>query len=152
MNYSHVQQLKPSDFRRYCGVSLQVFSRLANMLRPHLPQPGQRGGQPSFSIEDQLLITLEYWREYRTYFHMAQSWDTCESTIYRIVQRVEAALSAIDDCHLPGKKRLEQLQSGLELVVVDVMETPIERPQKNNGLTIAARRNDTPSNPNSSSS
>ncbi|MEH2211389.1 MAG: transposase family protein [Nostoc sp.] len=25
-------------------------------------------------MEDQLLMTLEYWREYRTYFHIGQSW------------------------------------------------------------------------------
>ena len=130
MNYARLQTLKASDFRRYCGVSPAVFAKLVGILRPHLPQTGQRGGQPSFCVEDQLLITLEYWREYRTYFHLAQSWETSESTICRIVQRVEAVLSASDECHLPGKQRLGQPQSGLKLVVVDVTETPIERPKK----------------------
>ena len=138
MNYARLQTLKASDFRRYCGVSLEIFAKLAGIVRPHLPQTGQRGGQPSFCVEDQLLITLEYWREYRTYFHLAQSWETSESTLCRIVQRVEAVLSASEQCHLPGKKCLEQPQSGWEFVVVDVMETPLERPQKNSDITTAA--------------
>ncbi len=151
MNYARLQTLTASDFRRYCGVSPEVFIKLVGSLQAHLPQTGQRGGQPSFSIEDQLLITLEYWREYRTYFHLAQSWETSEATICRTIGRVEAALSASDDCHLPGQKRLEHPQSGLELVVVDVMETPIERPQKNSDATTVANKNNILSSPNSSS-
>ncbi|WP_413773936.1 helix-turn-helix domain-containing protein [Nostoc sp. MG11] len=32
------------------------------------------------SLEEQLLMTLEYWREYRTYFHIGQSWGVNEYT------------------------------------------------------------------------
>ncbi|HAJ64425.1 MAG TPA: hypothetical protein DCP31_38650, partial [Cyanobacteria bacterium UBA8543] len=27
-------------------------------------------------------MTLEYWREYRTYFHIGQSWGVTESTAW----------------------------------------------------------------------
>jgi hypothetical protein len=38
------------------------------------------GGKPNtLSIEDQLLMMLEYWREYRTYFHIAQSYGPSET-------------------------------------------------------------------------
>ncbi|MFM7906435.1 MAG: transposase family protein [Microcystis sp.] len=40
----------------------------------------------------QLLITSEYWREYRTYFHLGNSWGINESTAYRIVRKVENIL------------------------------------------------------------
>ncbi len=41
----------------------------------------KKTGRPSkLSTEDQLLITLEYWREYRTYFHLGNSWGVNEST------------------------------------------------------------------------
>ena len=62
---------------------------MVSTLKQELPTPRNRGGQPKLSIEDQLLITLEYWREYRTYFHIAQSWGVHESTICRTVHRVE---------------------------------------------------------------
>ena len=36
---------------------------MVSTLRQELPTSRNRGGQPKLSIEDQLLITLEYWRE-----------------------------------------------------------------------------------------
>lgn len=38
-------------------------------------------GKPNkLTTENQVLMTLEYLREYRTYFHIAQSWGVNEST------------------------------------------------------------------------
>jgi len=34
-------------------------------------------------LEDRLLMTLEYLREYRTYFHLGQSYGLSESACYR---------------------------------------------------------------------
>jgi len=55
---------------------------------------------------DQLLITLEYWREYRTYFLLGNSWGINESTAYRIVRKVENILIKSGLFNLPGKKAL----------------------------------------------
>ena len=82
------------------------------------------------SLEDQLLLTLEYWREYRTYFHVGQSWGVNESTAYRIVRNIENALSQSRAFSLPGKKQLQGSESEIKVVVVDVTESPIERPKK----------------------
>lgn len=131
MGYDQLKDLKPADFRRYCGLQRQTFDQLVNDLRPHLPKARQRGGQPSFSAEDQLLITLEYWREYRTFFHLSVSWGTSEATICRTVRRVEDRLAQLGYAHLRGKKALQE-DGDLEgkLVAIDVSESPIERPQK----------------------
>ncbi len=49
-----------------------------------------RGGRKSkLSIENMLLLTLEYMREYRTYFHINQSYDVRESSAYKAVQWIE---------------------------------------------------------------
>ena len=88
-------------------------------------------GRPSkLSIEEQVLITLEYLREYRTYFHIAQSWGVNESTAYRIIRKVEDCLIQSGDFRLPGKKKLLEGEHEIEVVVVDVTESPIERPKK----------------------
>ncbi len=88
-------------------------------------------GRPSkLSIENQLLMTLEYWREYRTYFHIGQTWGVNESTAYRIVRKIEDRLVSSRAFTLPGKKKLQQSSYKLEVVVVDVTETPVERPKK----------------------
>ncbi len=46
--------------------------------------------------------------------------------------------------HLPSvrKKKLQQFSYQLEVVVVDVTETPIERPKKNKNSSTVAKRKD----------
>ncbi|WP_223280408.1 helix-turn-helix domain-containing protein, partial [Nostoc sp. PA-18-2419] len=44
-----------------------------------------RGYPNKLSLEDQALVCLQYWREYRTYFHIASEWEISESTVCRIV-------------------------------------------------------------------
>lgn len=70
-------------------------------------QTKQKPGRSSFlSVANQILVTLQYWWEYRTYFHIAQDWDVSESTVCRIVQTVETTLIRSSRFRLPGKKRL----------------------------------------------
>lgn len=82
------------------------------------------------SLEDQLLMTLEYWREYRTDCHIGQSWGVNESTAYRIIRKIEDTLVSSRAFSLPSKNKLQKFEYQVEVVVVDVTETPIERPQK----------------------
>jgi hypothetical protein len=66
MLYEELQQLPPPAFKRACGVSRQTFSAMVAVLQPQLERQGKRGGQNQLSVADQLLMTLQYWREYRT--------------------------------------------------------------------------------------
>lgn len=75
-------------------------------------------------------MRLEYLREYRTYFHIGQSWGINESTAYRIIRKVENILSQSRAFSLPGKKQLSASEYAIEVVVVDVTESQIERPKK----------------------
>ncbi|BAZ70221.1 transposase IS5 family protein [Fischerella sp. NIES-4106] len=81
-------------------------------------------------MEDHLLIALEYWREYRTYFHISKSWGIHESTVCRIVRKVENILIKSGAFRLPGKRELNQRAYEWKVLVVDVTETPVERPKK----------------------
>ena len=69
MTYETLKNMKPAAFKRRCGVHRDTFDKMVNILRPHLDRKGKRGGQCKLSVEDQLLISLEYWQEYRTLFH-----------------------------------------------------------------------------------
>ena len=89
-------------------------------------------------------MTLEYWREYRTYFHIGQSWGVTESTACRIIQKIENIISQSRVFSLPGKKRLQESDSAIDVVVIDVTETPIERPEKNKKTFLAGKRRDIP--------
>lgn len=140
MTYEQVKNLKPEDFKRLCGVRPETFTQMVEAVQTQ-SQPKQKTGRPGkLSKEDQLLMALEYWREYRTYFHIGQSWGVNESTAYRIIRRIEDTLMASRAFTLPGKKRLQTADTKIEVVVVDVTETPIERPKKTKKASSVAKR------------
>ena len=130
MTYEQIKNLSEKEFKRFCGVKPQLFEEMVCVLRQKAPESGKRGGQPKLGVEDQLLIALEYWREYRTYFHIAQSWGVHESTVCRIVHRVEDELIKSGKFNLPEKKALALAQTEWSTVIIDVGESPIERPKK----------------------
>ena len=141
MTYKQVKSLKPEDFKRLCGVRPETFNQILEVVRSH-SLPKQKTGRPGkLCLEDQLLMTLEYWREYRTYFHMGQSWGVNESTAYRIIRKIEETLVKSRAFTLPGKKRLFNSDYQLQVVIVDVTESPIERPKKNKKSSTVGRRN-----------
>jgi hypothetical protein len=144
MTYKQIKKLKVREFKRLCGVKPQLFQKMSEVLEQELPKPKQRGGQPKLSIEDQLLIALEYWREYRTYFHIGQSWGIHESTVCRIVHRVEDKLIKSRKFSLPGKKALSSSETEWSVVIIDVGESPIERPKKNSVSMTVERKKGTP--------
>ena len=66
MTYEQIKNLREKEFKRFCGVKPQLFEEMVSILRQKVPESKNRGGQPKLKVEDQLLIALEYWREYRT--------------------------------------------------------------------------------------
>ena len=77
-----------------------------------------------------LLLTLEYLREYRTYFHIAQGFDIHETSAIRISRWVEDVLVKEGTFSLPGKKALLESDVEYEVIQIDATESPIERPKK----------------------
>jgi len=127
-------------------VHAETFNQMVIVMQQAKQQ--LKPGRPSkLSLEDQVLITLEYLREYRTYFHIAQTWGVYESTAYRIIRTVEDTVIRSRKFSLPGKKKLQEPEHTIELVVVEVTESPIQRPQKNRNATTAAKRNSIHSSP-----
>ena len=130
MTYKQLQMLTPATFKRACGVNHKTFLTMAEVLKPHLNRQDKCGGQNSLSVEDQLLVTLQYWREYRTQFHISLDLGVSESTVCRIVEKVETRLVQSGRFRLPGKRQLQQPDSDSNVLVVDVAEVAIECPKK----------------------
>jgi hypothetical protein len=144
MSYEQLKDLPPAEFKRYCGVQPETFRRMVEVVSTHLRKRRRVTGRPTkLAVEDQVLLTLEYWREYRTFFHLAKNWGLHESSVCRTTRRVEDILTKSRAFKLPGKKVLEPSDHEIESVVVDVAETPVERPKKSRSLTTAARRSGT---------
>jgi len=138
MSYKKAIELSPSHFKRRYGVNPKTFWKMVEVVRN--AKHGSRGSHAKLSIPNQILLTLQYWREYRTYFHIAQDWGIHEATAYRTVKRIEDILSKAEEFHLPGQRQLQQSEPEIEVIVVDVAETEIERPKKNRKATIAGNR------------
>lgn len=62
MTYEQLKHLKPNNFKPKSGVRYETFEQRVELLRPHLDRKGKRGGQCKLSVEDKLLLVLEYWR------------------------------------------------------------------------------------------
>jgi hypothetical protein len=140
MRYEEIKNRSDKDFKRLTGVEPETFQKMVSVLENEMSSFGR---PPKLSRADQLLMTLMYWREYRTQFHIAQAYDISESSVCRTIQKVEDALIKCGQFTLPGKKALQPSDTVIEIVVVDATEQPIERPKKNNGGTTVAKRNGT---------
>ena len=144
MKYDQIGKLDEEKFRRLTGVKKQTFDRMIEILKVSDKEKKSRGGRKNtLSIEDQLLMSLEYIREYRTYFHTSQSYGVSESTAYKTIKWVEDTLIKHPDFSLPGKKALAKSDMEYEVILIDATETPIERPKKNKNTTIQARKKGT---------
>ena len=137
MRYETIKHLKDTDFKRLTGVQRETFEKMLEVIE----NGGRDFGRPTkLNRADQLLMTLMYWREYRTEFHIAQSYGVSEATVCRTIQKVENALVRSGKFCLPGKKALQASDTLFEVVLVDVSEQTIERPKKTkNGITAAKR-------------
>lgn len=144
MSFEQIESLSPELFKRYCGIKPDTFVKICEFVRDELRRVRKKSGRPcKLSVEDQVLLTLEYWREYPTQFHLAQRWRLSEATVSRTIEKIENLLKNCRHLKLPGKKVLRESENTFEFVIVDVTETPIERPKKNKSDTIPARKSGT---------
>jgi Helix-turn-helix of DDE superfamily endonuclease len=130
MRYESAKNLKSSDFKRSYGVNFDTFKDMVKVVKVERMLKKKTGRKDKLTIEDQVLMTLGYWREYRTYFHIGQDWKINESTAYRIIRRVEDMLIQSGLFALPGKKILIEPDSKIKTIVIDVTEHEVERPKK----------------------
>ena len=92
-------------------------------------------------------MTLMYWREYRTEFHIGITYEVSEATVCRTIRKVENVLMQSGEFRLPGRKALQASDTLIEVVLIDATEQPIERPQKSSVGITAAKRSVIPRKP-----
>jgi hypothetical protein len=129
--YETVEKLKKEEFRRLTGVKRETFEKMLEVLKEGEKVQKAQGGKPNkLPMEERLLMTLEYLREYRTYFHVGQSYGVGESVCWRNCRWVEDCLIKSKIFGLPGKKALLKSDHEFEVILLDAAESPIERPKK----------------------
>ena len=136
-------QLSSKKFKRKLGVKRSTFEAMLAVLGAREGRKKRKGRTPALCLEDQLVLSLSFWREYRTHFHLSEDWGVDESTVRRTIERVEDTLIKSGEFSLPGRKALRD-DHDLEVVVVDIAESPVERPKKSSVATTAVRKSATP--------
>jgi len=134
--------LSNTRFKRLFGVKRATFNTMLEILEKAFEQLHKRGGKPAtkLRVEDRLLVTLQYYREYRTMEHLAYEYDTVKSYVHEAIVWVEDTLIREGTFRLPGKKTLLSEEHKPRTVLVDVTEHPIERPKKNRKSITPAKR------------
>src|ERR1022692_2523424 len=104
MLYVNIIKLSPPSFRRRVGVKKPTYLAMVREIKKDEARRKKKsrkknkknaGRKPFLRIEDQLLMTLMYWREYRTQFHIGIDYGISESQVCRIIQKTENILRRV---------------------------------------------------------
>jgi Helix-turn-helix of DDE superfamily endonuclease len=145
MTWQDISHLYGKKFRRATGLYRSVFEEMVSCIDNYKStqrNASNRGGVSKLSVENQVLMTVLYWREYRSQENLGLDFHITQSRVSRTIRDIEDILIKSGSFSLPGKKVLKDANSGYEVIIVDVTETPTERPKKNKNVSIVARKSD----------
>ncbi|WP_233218918.1 transposase family protein [Deinococcus arcticus] len=137
---TRTRKMNRKQFRRRTGVYPETFAEMEEVLTLREGRKKKSGRPAALSVAEQLLMTLEFWREYRTFAHLGDDWGVHEATVHRTVERVEAALVASARFQMPKKRVFQEAQLVYSIVAVDASEVPCERPKKSSARGTAGRK------------
>lgn len=100
MKFWRAKQLTLRKFKRLTGVSRRTFQEMVGLVKAD--EKKKSGRRPKLIIEDQVLMVIQYWREYRTYYHIGLDWGLSESAVCRTVYKIENILISSRKFSLPG--------------------------------------------------
>jgi hypothetical protein len=126
MRYKDIEKINDEEFERIVGVKRRIFFKMVEVYKKNKPKV--RGEKPKLSEEDHVLVLLRYYRYHDTCLKISYDYNVAESTISRIITKLEKILIKDKNFHLPNKKEL--LSNNLETVIIDASESLIERPKK----------------------
>jgi hypothetical protein len=136
MFWNKIKHHSAPNFKRLTGVELKTFKVMVREVKKHDSKKAEKKGNKRsrpfhLSIEDQVLMTLMYYREYRTQFHIGETYGLHESNVGKNIRRIERILKKCKAFTLPGKEKLLGTNHQFEVILIDATESPIERPKKN---------------------
>lgn len=113
MNSKFEKALEKSDgdFRRLFGFTKETMLTMLVILRDaYAAKHKRRGRHSKLDVADMLMLACKYWREYVTFFSLANEFGVAESTAYDITKWVENVLIKSGKFGLPGKKNCCQVR------------------------------------------
>lgn len=93
MAFEHLKKLTNDKFYRYFGITRFHFNEMLEKLIEIEKLEKTKGRKNKLSIEERLMMTLEYWKEYYTFFQMSIKYKMSPSTCFRNITWVENRLN-----------------------------------------------------------
>jgi len=138
------EKISAPNFKRIVGVERETFNVMVEQYK--LSEQNRKrnhdlgGRRHKLCEEDRVLFMLEYYREYRTLYHMSIDYGISEGQASKIVRDVESVLIKSGKFSLPSKRVLYESDSEIDFVIIDATESPIQRPKKSNeSITLEKR-------------
>lgn len=85
-----------------------------------------RGIESEMSLANQLLLTLEYLKQYPTFLSLGFSYGISESYANKIYHKIRVILAEVIGLKNPNKLKYKHVKT----IIVDVTAQPVERPLK----------------------
>jgi len=138
-----IEELGDVKFKRLIGIKKHTAARFVEHLdAAYAAKHTRRGRHSKLKPEDMLLMACRYWRQYDTFAEIGYEFGVAESTSHDIIKWVEDVLIKCKELHIPGRKALIN-DPGIEVVLVDATESPIERPKRGRKNGTPERKNGT---------
>ena len=135
---------KEAVFKRLYGVKPDTFEKMTAILQKEYNKMHKSGGSPpKLTARDKLTVTLKYLREYRTMESIGADYGVSKSTICESIQWVENTLAKDKTFKLPDKKVLKKTSDDIQYIVIDVTESPIQRPKNGQKEYYSGKKNAT---------
>ena len=84
--YEKASKLSEADFKQIIGVKKETFDEMLALLRKaYAEKHKRRGRHAKLPIEDQLFLSLKYWRQYVTQKELAFEFEVGEATVHDVI-------------------------------------------------------------------
>ena len=127
LSYMGKKKISEENFRRSTGIKINTVDYLLQKLKSVVPDR-KFGPKNKLSLKRQLLLTLDYWRNYSSLLETGRRFGVSEATACRTYKFIEDCLAKAGLCKLSGKK--EFITATEESFTIDATECPIERPKR----------------------
>ena len=126
------------------GIRKPTFDAMLVILEAAYKQLRKKGGKKrKLSVLDMLVITLGYYRDYRTMENLGFDYGVHKQRICEAIFWVEQVLIKDGTFSLPSKRELTRENNDISIAIIDVTECETERPKYNQKEYYSGKKNDT---------
>ena len=87
-NIDKLLEQNDAGFKRYTGIHKATFNGMLEAMQQYEAAKTKSGRPSTLSLEEQIVLSLTYWREYRTLYHISMDFGIHESSASRIIRKV----------------------------------------------------------------